>query len=299
MAPSNKGSTDNYFVPRSNDSMQFLTGTFDDQDLKSHHDYYARAALPSNEDTVDSETLIVYGNTPPYASAGRSSGFSASDPSSHRATPQISELVFPVQSMSLQRQNAPPPAPPPQQQKSPNSSVGAAAATVTGAGSEHRRVDGGGGASWRVRSMHHGTGPSISDTVFYPEGLMKAVNDEQQSSADKKGRGKYKCGRCGAPKVNHVCAFAEGNPVCSVATQVVLTSNYYNDVSLYGPDRVLTVRKLAPDGYLASFSSESCSSGKVSQISLNLDEAEFAANRPDLVIDSSDHISMHSNIDDS
>ena len=31
MAHSNKGSTDNYFVPRSNDSMHFLTGTFDDQ----------------------------------------------------------------------------------------------------------------------------------------------------------------------------------------------------------------------------------------------------------------------------
>ena len=32
---------------------------------------------------------------------------------------------------------------------------------------------------------------------------------EKEEEEEEKGRGKYKCGRCGQPKVNHVCLFEE------------------------------------------------------------------------------------------
>mmetsp|Transcript_6268 Transcript_6268/g.6431 ORF Transcript_6268/g.6431 Transcript_6268/m.6431 type:complete len:933 (-) Transcript_6268:153-2951(-) len=94
---------------------------------------------------------------------------------------------------------------------------------------------------------------SISESVFHGyrrrTKLTEAELEDQKLSFDQDGllsgsRGRYKCGRCGQLKTNHICEFFEDTAVCSTATQIHSIS-IIDPVSkeLWEGDRFLTVGK--------------------------------------------------------
>jgi hypothetical protein len=48
---------------------------------------------------------------------------------------------------------------------------------------------------------------------------MEYGDDTDEKSRNETARGKYRCGRCGQPKVNHNCAYLDEQLVCSMASQ--------------------------------------------------------------------------------
>jgi hypothetical protein len=55
---------------------------------------------------------------------------------------------------------------------------------------------------------------SEGDKEFTSRGFSQASDEKKRGN-----RGKYKCGLCGKPKVNHICDFVDPIPLRSVATQ--------------------------------------------------------------------------------
>jgi hypothetical protein len=61
----------------------------------------------------------------------------------------------------------------------------------------------------------------IADTVVHPSRPRRVKTDDELEGYDhKSGRGKYRCGRCGQPKVNHDCPFVADISTRSTSTQV-------------------------------------------------------------------------------